>query len=72
MAPQAGFSLGAVGTPAQEIPMVDTARCVGCGECAKVCPFGAIEIRNGKATVNPALCRGCRGCASACPTGAIG
>ena len=27
---------------------VDTDYCKGCGVCAKVCPFGAIEMNAGK------------------------
>lgn len=63
-----GFS-GTV--PATAIPVVDVDKCVGCGNCAKVCPFGAITIEHGKAVVSPALCQGCRACVSACPKGAI-
>lgn len=57
--------------PTATIPAINVEKCVGCGECAKACPFGAIEIKGGKATVNASLCRGCKVCASACPTGAI-
>ena len=30
--------------------------CLGFGDCAKVCEFGAISVCNGVAIVNPALC----------------
>jgi len=36
----------------EEVPMarvtVDDFFCKGCGICAKVCPFGAISMREGK------------------------
>lgn len=41
--------------------------CVGMGTCARNCPFGAIEIRNGLAVVHPDLCVGCGKCVSLCP-----
>ena len=72
LGPGAGFALGPTeAPPAATLPKVDLEKCVGCGKCAKACPFGAIEIRDGKAVVNDALCRGCKVCTSACPTGAI-
>ncbi len=41
--------------------------CVGYGDCAAVCPFGAIKVNNGVAEVDYSLCTGCGKCASACP-----
>lgn len=41
--------------------------CVGMGTCARNCPFGALEIRNGLAVVHPELCTGCGKCVSLCP-----
>ncbi|MDL2219331.1 RnfABCDGE type electron transport complex subunit B [Ruminococcaceae bacterium OttesenSCG-928-O06] len=41
--------------------------CLGYGDCAKACKFGAIEVRDGLARVNPVLCTGCGACEEACP-----
>lgn len=45
--------------------------CLGYGSCSRVCPVGAIEIRNGLAVVHPDLCIGCGACVNACPRGLI-
>lgn len=41
--------------------------CLGLASCARACPFGAIEIRNGLAIVHPQLCTGCGKCVATCP-----
>lgn len=41
--------------------------CLGCGDCAAVCPVQAISLRNGVAVVNPELCIGCGKCEKTCP-----
>jgi heterodisulfide reductase subunit A len=50
-------------------------KCMGCGDCAAVCAYGAIEVRETKqgkkAFVNPILCKGDGLCNARCPTGAI-
>lgn len=72
MRPSVGPGIGARATAIPvAVPAVDPEKCAGCGECAKACPFGAIEVKGGVAVVNAALCQGCRACASVCPTGAI-
>ncbi|MBQ8352123.1 MAG: RnfABCDGE type electron transport complex subunit B [Clostridia bacterium] len=43
------------------------ASCVGLGSCAAVCPFGAIHVENGLATVDDSICVGCGVCMTACP-----
>jgi len=59
---------------------VDPKICKGCGTCALVCPFDAIELKESEirglegkivSEVNTALCKGCGLCAAACPNGAI-
>ncbi len=41
--------------------------CLGMGTCSRVCPFGAIEMRDGLAIVHPDICTGCRKCVAVCP-----
>jgi heterodisulfide reductase subunit A len=59
------------------VTSVDPFLCRGCGECEKVCSFGAIKVvdrrsegKGIRAEVDPALCTGCGACNVACPTGA--
>jgi len=60
--------------------IVDPKICQGCGICALVCPFDAIELKESEirglegkivSEVNTALCKGCGLCAAACPNGAV-
>ncbi len=41
--------------------------CMGLGDCAAVCEYGAITICNGVANISPEACRGCSKCVAACP-----
>jgi len=45
--------------------------CRGCGFCATVCPYDAIELSSGVAHVDPMLCHGCGTCAPSCFSAAI-
>ena len=45
--------------------------CLGYGDCAKVCPQGAISVSDGVARVNPQKCIGCGICVRECPNGII-
>jgi NAD-dependent dihydropyrimidine dehydrogenase PreA subunit len=53
------------------VAKVNKAICVGDGVCAKVCPFNAIKIKNGKAVIDWEKCMGCGVCEAKCPTKAI-
>ena len=45
--------------------------CLGLGTCERVCPFGAIEIIDGVAVVDPDVCTGCGKCIEVCPRNLI-
>jgi heterodisulfide reductase subunit A len=46
--------------------------CIGCGACASVCPFKAIDWGpTGFPRVNKAACKGCGLCSVECPVGAM-
>ncbi len=49
---------------------IDRAKCIGCEMCIPACPYGAIDMVDGKAEFNE-KCTSCGACAYACPTGAI-
>ncbi len=45
-------------------------KCVGCGKCTTVCPFGALSLVNRKAVAS-AACTMCGACVKQCPVGAL-
>lgn len=52
-------------------PVVYEQKCIGCGECERICPVKAIRIENNKSVINGVKCIGCASCIAVCPTHAI-
>jgi heterodisulfide reductase subunit A len=45
---------------------IDVRRCSGCGDCARTCPYNAIELVEGHAEVDETACKGCGVCVGQC------
>ncbi|MBR2182449.1 MAG: 4Fe-4S dicluster domain-containing protein [Acidaminococcaceae bacterium] len=50
---------------------VEMTRCIGCENCAAICPTGAIQVEDGKASVKEQDCVECCACIYDCPMDAI-
>lgn len=58
---------------AHVIPIINPARCSGCGVCVDLCPTHAVDLIGGRAMITrPDDCTFCEVCESYCPEGAIG
>jgi len=53
------------------IPVVDPQLCIGCGECAQVCPDNAIKIVKKKSFIDYNRCTCCGVCDRVCRYGAL-
>jgi nitroreductase/Pyruvate/2-oxoacid:ferredoxin oxidoreductase delta subunit len=51
--------------------VIDRERCIGCGECVRVCPSQTLTMQDGKAAVTGARSLGCGHCAAVCPVEAV-
>jgi MinD superfamily P-loop ATPase len=54
-----------------QVAIIDQELCEGCGVCAELCRFDAIDEQDGVYTVDPIACEGCALCFYQCPSGAI-
>ncbi len=52
-------------------PFVDQKRCVGCGNCVRICAVSGPNITNGKAQIDRSKCVGCGRCLGVCPVDAV-
>lgn len=59
--------------PPLQLPVIDLAKCLGCGTCVRECPEnGVLGLVHGQAAVvNAAACVGHARCVSECPVGAV-
>lgn len=53
------------------VARVDAEKCVGCGNCAQFCQFGALKARDRSLQIKAARCMGCGACVSKCPKQAL-
>ena len=55
-----------------EHPKLDKKKCIKCGECKKICPPGAICMKDKSVpSVNKKVCIRCWCCQEVCPVNAI-
>ena len=51
--------------------VIDRERCIGCGECVRVCPSQTLQMKDGKAIVTGDRSLGCGHCVAVCPVEAV-
>lgn len=54
-----------------EKPVVNPEKCIGCGQCVKICAFDALRLKKNRPILNQFFCEGCGACEVICPTKAI-
>ncbi len=56
----------------RELPVVNSARCTGCGDCAPICPANCLEMNSALPWLpRPADCIQCSACVLICPADAL-
>jgi heterodisulfide reductase subunit A2 len=58
-------------TSGETTARIDSGRCRRCLTCMRLCPFGAVGLRDLRPEISAEVCRGCGLCAAACPAEAI-
>ena len=52
-------------------PYVEQEKCIGCGNCVKICAHDAPSVTDRKATIDQNKCVGCGRCIGVCPKDAV-
>jgi Fe-S-cluster-containing hydrogenase component 2 len=52
-------------------PKIEKKKCIGCGECARLCPQKTIVMKNQKARIVEKNCIRCWCCQEMCPKKAV-
>ena len=52
-------------------PVVEQDKCIGCGQCIKICAHNGTSITDHKASIDHDKCVGCGRCIGVCPKDAI-
>jgi len=55
----------------RKMPWISKEKCIGCGVCVKICPAGAISMKEGKAEINMENCIRCGKCHDVCSYEAV-